>query len=647
MSKRLTKVLSLVLTLVMFLSVSTPAFAIGGGDMGRDFGRDIGENEIRDFEPAGEITEEEELDYFQTTVEANGSQVTVEAPMGALPTLAELRAEPVEIEDVRAAVESVMEGEANILLAMDISFWLNGIEIEPEEPVRVKISAPELEGKSNLTLVHIPDAAEPETVDLIDEENLSFALGTNEIAFQADSFSIYVVAGGQNPVYRYTYNFVDGEGKPYPFLNTAGQTVTSQIIKDGESLQEVPAPGLLDGNAFNGWYYLNDDGSWGEQVEFDKAITVTADKTITIKAHYGNVIYVTFWQYAAGKVVMQRKQLPVDEATGTATTDLSIITVTPPKTTLKFMGWSLTQGTDASEEEGDSVGSRELLPNSTYEFTKDTDVYPVYYAGIWVSFVSAEVGSGASYREPYFITADSSNASAAEPEDPTMTGYDFDGWYTEKEPVADYDKTEEESANGTKFDFTTSFANLTDYTNDNGEIVLYGHWQPGNTNYIVVFWKQNVNDDKDATTKNYDYAKQEGPLSGKTGSDPRETYSAPDGDTGFVFASTKLTDADGNEIAGLAADGTSILNVYYDRRMITMVFGGTETYVVATDNEGTQYGVDDWGNYFELTRRNGSWGYYDWRNRWQTYTGTRYKLTTVGGFEYTGLYGQTLAQNDY
>ena len=193
MSKRLTKVLSLVLTLVMFLSVSTPAFAIGGGDMGRGFGRDIGENEIRDFEPAGEIAEEEELDYFQTTVEANGSQVTVEAPMGALPTLAELRAEPVETEDVRAAVESVLEGEANILLAMDISFWLNGIEIEPEEPVRVKISAPELEGKSNLTLVHIPDAAEPETVDLIDEENLSFALGTNEIAFEADSFSTYVV----------------------------------------------------------------------------------------------------------------------------------------------------------------------------------------------------------------------------------------------------------------------------------------------------------------------------------------------------------------------------------------------------------------------------------------------------------------------
>ncbi len=236
MSKRLTKVLSLVLTLVMFLSVSTPAFAIGGGDMGRGFGRDIGENEIRDFEPAGEIAEEEELDYFQTTVEANGSQVTVEAPMGALPTLAELRAEPVEIEDVRAAVESVLEGEANILLAMDISFWLNGIEIEPEEPVRVKISAPELEGKSNLTLVHIPDAAEPETVDLIDEENLSFALGTNEIAFEADSFSTYVVTWTSGTATIHWGYLTDGEFMEFDdtaSLDSGAGSMNLNLIFDG------------------------------------------------------------------------------------------------------------------------------------------------------------------------------------------------------------------------------------------------------------------------------------------------------------------------------------------------------------------------------------------------------------------------------
>ena len=209
--------------------------------------------------------------------------------MGALPTLAELRAEPVEIEDVREAVESVMAREAKILVAMDISFWMNGVEIEPEEPVNVKISAPELEGQSNLTLVHIPDAAAPEAIDLIDEDELSFALGTNEIAFRANSFSVYVVAGEEDPVPRHTYNFVDGEGNPYPFLNTAGQTVTSQIIKNGESLQEVPAPGLLDNNAFVMWVYEGGELD-GQEVKFGEAITVTEDKTFTVKAFYGNMI---------------------------------------------------------------------------------------------------------------------------------------------------------------------------------------------------------------------------------------------------------------------------------------------------------------------------------------------------------------------
>ena len=115
MSKRMTRVLSLILTLIMFVSVSTPAFAWGGGDLGSGWDREIGEDEIRDFdEPV--VEEEEPFDYFQALDAASGTQVTVEAPMGALPTLAELRAEPVEIEDVREAVESVMAREANILV---------------------------------------------------------------------------------------------------------------------------------------------------------------------------------------------------------------------------------------------------------------------------------------------------------------------------------------------------------------------------------------------------------------------------------------------------------------------------------------------------------------------------------------------------
>ena len=154
---------------------------------------------------------------------------------------------------------------------------------------------------------------------------------------------------------------------------------------------------------------------------------------------------------------------------------MSSVTVPAPKTTLKFMGWSLAQGTDASEQEGDTVGSRPLLNNGVVEFTEDTDVYPVYYSGIWIVFVSADTGMGATYVPSYFISADSINASAAKPTDPAMTGYEFDGWFTAPESKEDYIPAE----TGGSFNFNTSFEDLAGYTNDRGEVVLYGHWKGG------------------------------------------------------------------------------------------------------------------------------------------------------------------------
>ena len=273
MSKRMTRVLSLILTLVMFVSVSTPAFAWGGGDLGKGWDREIGEDEIRDFdEPV--VEEEESLDYFHTLDEDSMVEVMVEAPMGALPTLAELRAEPVEIEDVREAVESVVEGETNILLAMDISFWMNGVEIEPEEPVRVKISAPELENKTNLTLVHIPDADEPETIDLIDDEDLSFALGTNEIAFETDSFSTYVITwnGDESATVHWGTmngsNFEEFDRTKVVTLDTTAATISLDVD--------------FEGYAYNGAFYVAKDST--EQIVISPILKKTEGKW-QVEAH--------------------------------------------------------------------------------------------------------------------------------------------------------------------------------------------------------------------------------------------------------------------------------------------------------------------------------------------------------------------------
>ena len=111
----------------MFLSVSVPAFALEDGwdreikvigdssvfaddtagddenaadegepDEGWD--REISAGEIREFNADPDNDDPDPKMELFTENEELGYSVTVEAPMGALPTLAELRAEPVEIE---------------------------------------------------------------------------------------------------------------------------------------------------------------------------------------------------------------------------------------------------------------------------------------------------------------------------------------------------------------------------------------------------------------------------------------------------------------------------------------------------------------------------------------------------------------------
>ena len=282
MMKQMKRTLCLLLALVMILSLG-PAFAFAAAPVSPADKQPptrpvfpVPSLEPRESEPDPSIVEEEEpYDYFQTLDEETGVQVTVEAPMGALPMLAELRAEPVETEDVRAAVESVLEGEANILLAMDISFWLNGIEIEPEEPVRVKISAPELEGKSNLTLVHIPDAAEPETVDLIDEENLSFALGTNEIAFEADSFSTYVVTwGGENSATIH-----------WGYMNEGSFVEFDDVASLDSNAGSMSLDVIFDGYMYSSAVYVKDGVEYGLDSKILTKVTAEGETSWTMQAH--------------------------------------------------------------------------------------------------------------------------------------------------------------------------------------------------------------------------------------------------------------------------------------------------------------------------------------------------------------------------
>ncbi len=120
----------------------------------------------------------------------------------------------------------------------------------------------------------------------------------------------------------------------------------------------------------------------------------------------------------------------------------------------------------------------------------------------------------------------------------TKVGYTFAGWFTE---------------NGEKVE---SLSNVVEDT------LLTAHWSGVEVNYTINYWKQKVTDAVNATTKTYDFA--ESALgSAVPGSKVSGTYakSYMGFDNGKVDTNVEVK-----------ADGTTVVNVYYDRKVCTVNF---------------------------------------------------------------------------
>ena len=613
MSKRIIRVLSMVLTLVMMLSLSTPAFAWGGIDTGKGWDRQIDEDDFREIEPAEEVEEEEVYDYFQTDG-SDGYQVTVEAPMGSLPMLAELRAEPVEIEEIREAVESVVEGEANILVALDISFWMNGIEIEPEEAVRVKISAPELLDKTNLSVVHIPDGEDPEKVNLVDEEGLSFALGANEVAFEADSFSVYVVVddGQTDENARLHVHFKQADGSDVEILvkktDMKTETIDGVEVNHFEQVLYDPGVGVIaEGKMFRGWttkqdYTVADDASAKtiEGVRDEVAALLNAGVTegqeITYYPMIFNARYVSYLDELGASI---KNDLVLFKEGDTATYTVNE-TYTPREQDSRFDGWAVATYNDETEKYYIADGAKVYTNNETITFTENSEsvvLMAFVPRGHWLIF--KENAKGASYTGPQFIL---SEGKTARPADPTRVGYTFAGWFL---PAS----VDEDGKPGTDADgnvlLGAEFTAWDDYLEET--TTVYAKWTAVRTaNYAVIIWKQNV------AGTGYDFA-QSITVTGGTVGEIADVSKQGDGDaavaridgTNYPFTGFHLKEFDQN--VKIRPEGDSVVNVYYDRTSYTLTF---MDYTYTQNNNG---GYVYWPG-----------GYYRSYSQWYGYTYSYY-----------------------
>ncbi len=586
MKNRSKKILSLLLALVMVFSLlPMQAFAVGESRNTGVARKDLKPLPLPDC-PAQTLVSDE----------IDGLTVTVEAPKGALPWGVEMNVTKLEnLDAVQAAVDAMEDVSGTALVAADITFVSDGKEIQPQKDVTVTMTSAALPVGSELTVVHLDAAADELNEDVEAEavENVVSEADVKAVTFDAAKFSVYAIIDPEDdgPV-RATYYFQNADGTPYYFKDSAGRDMDNQIIKDGEYLEDVGAPAIGDSQTFLGWYVYNTEtAQFGDKIEFGPehpiAVTAEEDYDVIVRAKYDNVVYVTFYTDAAGAIVLERLQVALD-ADGKGQVDLSKYKTDAPLSTQAFVGWTKTPGGTEPIDNTDPDANPPVTAN-ILEVTGNTSLYPVFKDAHWISFWACERGAGATYTAPAFVLG-GQPASTAKPEkNPTWTGYVFKYW---SETKPEYDDAGHVTNNAVEFDWSTVLEH---------DITLYAVWEYAVAKYTVMFYQQLATDEAGLadSAKHYEYSHSETRETTK-GDDVGPSAADKNAPEGFVFNEAKSTTS-----VVAQADGTTVVEVYYDRIAYTLVFvvegNSYQDYVLSTDDSGTQYAYVN-GEYVQLTR---------------------------------------------
>ena len=382
-------------------------------------------------------------------------------------------------------------------------------------------------------------------------------------------------------------------------------------------------------------------------------------------------------EHNAGERIIDRKIIALNDETGVAHVKVSDVSAALKNSRQEyFCGWSyLDKNGQYSDlliysHAGMHQDAYIEIDNDLFEANggKVIHLWPVYVSAHFLNFDTNAKGSGATYVGSIFVRS-TTDISSVTPSG-NRPGYDFDGWcagtvengkVTLGERISDANGTF--IANVTVTNKTGEVVFQTDASGNirlNKDVTLYASWRANTSaSYRVIVWQQRVTDAKDAAeaNKTYYYVTHytspvvpattqisESMITSFTGtradntsissvnlttlSGKAEANVANEDFTGFHYARYSCTDAT------VAPDGSSAINVYYDRDLITLRFclydsNQSETiYTTTTSTSGDIYGTDDGENYFTVYYDNGQW----YRTRTSVpgysystqHTGTRY-----------------------
>ncbi|NQG84637.1 InlB B-repeat-containing protein [Streptococcus suis] len=480
----------------------------------------------------------------------------------------------------------------------DIHFSSQGQEVEPASPVKITIRNKELVQRpddSKLKIVHFEENSQIEVLEAETKENEQ---QISEISFDASHFSVY----GDVLANYYTVKFT--------YTDTAGQeqVITSLIDKTvGTSLGSLPEAPFKNGYVFSHWIN-KDTGDW-----IDENTVITGD--LTAVAVFNNIniytIDVTYFYHNVSKnqditIDKETVQLEASDApyqlTPPASTEVSNKEDTtlpadaiyyPEKPLLEFTADQLERLDVADGVDDNYISERvQYVPyNAEYDViyrlknltgSGYSDIQTVHVRGVLGSTVTPQIltynyadferadtakienTSGQKlyvyYTRKTFTLSYNSNGGSNIPQQqglydsqikistttPTKEGYTFEGWY------------DNPGLTGNKI--TGSLTLKKDTT-------LYAKWTPKSVAYTIVYYKQQYDNATGTTKWVYDSAKEAAARVGVTVS----ATNAPTISTNLPYHEVDAAENAASTVE-IAADGSSILPVYYKLKRYTFVF---------------------------------------------------------------------------
>ena len=437
--------------------------------------------------------------------------VKVTAGEGIVPEGTTVSAYRVNRQDVLDAVSSVVEKNGKVVedsVAIDVTLLgPDGNVIQPDGAVNVCFFNSNV-GDSTVNVYRVADDAS--TVQAVGTRQADASVQS----FDVDHFSIYVVTDEGEPALA-TYNFYVNDG-----------IVSTQVVKTGDTLYKPAAPDANDnGFKFTGWYTKEQGGElfdgFGEQ-------NVSETKTVDLYAHFEEVHYVFFYD-KQGRIFHTEEGVTGDKI------DASAVTVPGLALSEGLTGWY-----NNDQLEGDAVETVTVGDDNIY-------LYPKIESGHWITFDS----DGGTYIEPEFVAA---GQNTKKPNDPTRTGYTFDGWKTESEEA---------------FSFGEHLS---------ADVTLTASWRAGQADYTVIYWVENANDE------NYSFltsSVRTGIAGNQTPGQQQlaltqQSWNQIDRNVreaiGLEFGDIHLSSDNPFVPAEINGDGSTIVNVYYDRDVDTIKF---------------------------------------------------------------------------